>query len=417
MLDKTLAVARWEFIEKAKTRAFLISLLMMPLIMSVFVVLPGLLASKDDAKTRVYAIVDQTNELAPKISHELDRQYKLPGGISNYRLEQLADGDMSLAHLKKIATERMIAGEIEGCFIIPATVGDSGKVEFRAQNVGNIRDQDRFTRIVEKAIVETRLLKKGFDPAEIRKLTTKVDVKTIKISSKGEEKESGFMETFFSGYIVIMMLMFLVLTSGQMLIRSVVEEKSNRIVEILLSSCSPRELMSGKVLGLSLLGLATVSFWVAILVAVNFATNAHVVEFDHVLLMLIYFVLGYLLYAAIFVAVGAPLTTEQEAQQATSLVSIALVVPLAFAFPVMQDPTSLLSRILTQIPFFTPTFMALRLSIQLPAWWEIALSLTTLTLSIIGMMWVASRIFRIGILLTGKRPSLKELLRWVTTDA
>jgi ABC-2 type transport system permease protein len=135
------------------------------------------------------------------------------------------------------------------------------------------------------------------------------------------------------------------------------------------------------------------------------------------LLMLVYFVLGYLLYAAIFVAVGAPLTTEQDAQQATSLVSIALVVPLAFAIPVMQDPTSLLSRILTQIPFFTPTFMALRLSIQLPAWWEIALSLATLTLSIIGMMWVASRIFRIGILLTGKRPSLKELFRWVTSNA
>ncbi|MCX6136548.1 MAG: ABC transporter permease [Ignavibacteriales bacterium] len=416
MFTKILAVARWEFLEKVKTKAFIVSLLMMPLIMGIFTAIPGLLMSKGDAKTRQYAIIDQTKELASKISNELDRQYKLPGGIPNYRLDQLTDGDMSLEHLKALATSKMLAGEIEGCFIIPANVADSGSVEFRAQNVGNIRDQERFTRIVESSIVENRLLKSGFDPQQIKKLTTKIDIKTIKISAKGEEKESGFLETYFSGYIFIMMLMFLVLTSGQMLIRSMVEEKSNRIVEILLSSCSPRELMSGKVLGLSLLGLTTVLFWIAILVAVVLGTKTHYLEFEHVLLLLLYFVLGYLLYAALFVAVGAPLTTEQDAQQATSLVSIALVVPLAFALPVMQDPNSLLSRILTQIPFFTPTFMALRLSIQLPEWWEIALSLTTLSLSIAGMMWVASRIFRIGILLTGKKPSLKELLRWVTTN-
>jgi ABC-2 type transport system permease protein len=213
-----------------------------------------------------------------------------------------------------------------------------------------------------------------------------------------------------------MMLMFLVLTSGQMLIRSVVEEKSNRIVEILLSSCSPRELMTGKVMGLSLLGLTTVAFWTIILIAVNFTTKTPVIEMEHIFLLLVYFVMGYLLYAALFVAVGAPLTTEQEAQQATSLVSIALVIPIAFAFPVMQDPNSLLARILTQIPFFTPTFMALRLSIQLPEWWEIALSLTLLAASIVGMMWIAARIFRIGILMTGKRASLKDMFRWLTTN-
>jgi ABC-2 type transport system permease protein len=173
--------------------------------------------------------------------------------------------------------------------------------------------------------------------------------------------------------------------------------------------------MTGKVMGLSLLGLTTVSFWVVILIAVNLTAKTPVIETEHMILMMIYFVMGYLLYAAIFVAVGAPLTTEQEAQQATSFVSIALVIPIAFAFPVMQDPSSLVSRIMTQIPFFTPTFMALRLSIQLPEWWEIALSMTLLAASIAGMMWVAARIFRIGILMTGKRASLKDMYRWLTT--
>src|SRR3972149_6625379 len=143
---------------------------------------------------------------------------------------------------------------IEGFFTIPASVYDSGKVEYRAQNVGNFRIQERFSRTIEEIIVENRLTAQGLDPDRIRRLMTDVDVRSIKISDKGEEKESDFFATFFSSYIVLMMLMFLILTSGQLLIRSVVEEKQNRVIEVLLSSCSSRDLMAGKIIGLSGLG-------------------------------------------------------------------------------------------------------------------------------------------------------------------
>ncbi len=245
---------------------------------------------------------------------------------------------------------------------------------------------------------------------------TEVDIRTFKVSKKGDEKESGFMETFFTGYIFIMLLMFLVLSSGQMLIRSVIEEKANRIVEVLVSSCSSQELMSGKIIGLSLLGLTTIGFWALILIGVNFATPVPFVTGDNLVLLLLYFILGYFMYVGIFIIAGSTVSTEQEAQQMTGYITIILVIPIAFAVPVMFNPDSMLVKILSQIPLLIPTMMALRFSIQTPEWWEIALSLTTLMLTIYGLMWVAGKVFRIGILITGKKPSFKEIYGWLKAE-
>ena len=415
MENKSLRVARWEFLERVKTKAFIIGLFMMPMIIAVFTVIPNLLASKADEKMRTIGVIDETDSLLPYLSQRIAK-FKLPDSSANYQLVKITDDDRSREHLKILATAKILDNEIEGYFLLPADVMEKGKIEYRSENVGNIRDQERFSKILEDVIIERRLEARVYDSKAIRDLSTDVNIKTIKVSSKGEEKESGFLETFFTGYIFIMMLFMLVMTSGQMLIRSLIEEKSNRIVEVLMSSCSSQELLVGKILGLSLLGLTTISFWLLILVGVNFSMPTPFVSFDHIALLLVYFVLGYLLYVAIFITAGAPVSTEQEAQQMTAYVTILVMFPIALAIPAMQNPDSMMVKVLSQIPLLTPTMMALRLSIQAPAFWEIALSLVTLSASIVGMMWVAAKVFRIGILLTGKRPNLKEMYRWITTN-
>ncbi|HTX17998.1 MAG TPA: ABC transporter permease [Bacteroidota bacterium] len=416
MFTKAFSVARWEFLERVKTKAFIIGLFMMPTIIAFFWVVPTLLASKADEHTRKIGIIDETGLLLAPLEQHVAK-YKLPDSSANYALVNITDEDRSVDHLKMLATAEILGNEIEGYFLIPKDVVDSGRVEYRSENVGNIRDQERFSKMLEDIIVEQRLAGKGYDARVIKGLMTDVDIKTIKVSSKGEEKESGFLETFISGYIFIMMLFTLIMTTGQMLIRSLVEEKSNRIVEVLMSSCSSKELLAGKIAGLSLLGLTTIAFWMLILVGVNVSMKTPFVSFDHLALLLLYFVLGYFLYVSIFVAAGAPVSTEQEAQQMTAYTTLLVMSPIALAVPAMQNPDSLMVKILSQIPFLTPTMMALRLSIQAPDLWEILLSLVTLTASIVGMMWVASKIFRIGILVTGKRPNLKEMYRWLTTNA
>ncbi len=415
-MNKMLAVAKWEFIEKVRTKAFIIGLFMTPIIMSMFTVLPSLLADKGDEKTKKIGIIDETHSLAKLIDARLGEKYKLKDGSPNYMFVEITDENTTTDHLKILATAQIATNEIEGYFILPKDVFEKGKIEYRAENVGNSRDQNRFSKILEDIIIEQRLKANGYDAPTIKKLMTEIDIKTFKVSRKGEEKESGFLETFFTGYIFIMLLMFLVLTTGQMMIRSLIEEKGNRIVEVLVSSCSSQQLMSGKIIGLSTLGLSTVAFWALILIGVNFATPVPFVAVDNLILLLIYFILGYYMYVAIFIIAGSTVSTEQEAQQMTGYITIFLVLPIIFAVPLMLNPDSMLVKILSQIPLLTPTMMALRLSIQAPHWWEIALSLVTLSLTIHGMMWVAGKVFRIGILVTGKKPSFKEIYGWLKTE-
>lgn len=415
-MNKIFAVARWEFIEKIRTKAFIIGLFMTPLIMSVFFVLPGLLSKSEQEKSKKIGVIDETGRLTRKINDRLQEKYKLPSGNPTYSLIEITGENHDREHLKIIGNTQLISGELEGYFFIPKEVMDSGKVEYRAENVGNVRDQERFSKTLESIIIESRLTQAGYDANLINKLITDVDIKTIKVTKNGEEKESGFLETFFTGYIFIMLLMFLVMSSGQMLIRSVVEEKSNRIIEVLVSSCSSKELMAGKIVGLTLLGFATIGFWVAILVGVNFATQTPFVTIDNLFFLLVYFILGYFMYVGIFITAGATVTTEQEAQQMTGYVTILLVLPIALAVPVMMNPGSVLVKVLSQIPLLTPTMMALRFSVQVPEPWEIILSFGTLSATIVGLTWVAAKVFRIGILITGKRPNFKEIITWIRTE-
>lgn len=415
-MNKIMAVARWEFIEKVKTKAFIIGLFMTPLIMGIFTVVPALLADKGDEKTKTFGVIDETHSFTTVINAQMLGKFKLDNGKPNYSIKEINDENTETEHLKILGTAQLASGEIEGYFIIPKDVLEKGKIEYRAENVGNARDQNRFSKVLEDIIIEQRLRSYGYDAPKIRKLMTEIDIKTFKVSKHGEEKESGFMETFMTGYVFIMMLMFLVLSTGQMLIRSVIEEKANRIVEVLVSSCSSQELMSGKIIGLSLLGLTTVAFWGLIMAAVNFATPVTFVTIDNLILLFAYFILGYFMYVGIFIIAGSTVSTEQEAQQMTGYITIFLVLPIAFAVPLMFNPDSMLVKILSQIPLLIPTMMALRLSVRAPEWWEIALSLTTLVVTIYGLMWVAGKVFRIGILITGKKPSLKEIYGWLKND-
>ena len=411
---KFLDVARWEFLEKVKSKWFLISLVMLPVIMVIFGVLPGLLASKADDKTIAVGVIDETGSILEPLAAKLEEKYRLPDKQPNYILRNLKE-DVEFDQLKARANRLVASKEIEGYFYIPSTVYDSGKVEFRAENVSNIRIAERFSRTIEEVIVEKRLMSQGLDPAKIRKLMADVNVKSIKVSEKGEEKESGFLETFFSGYILIMVLMFLILTSAQLLIRSVVEEKSNRVIEVLLSSCSARDLMVGKILGLSGLGLLQILVWGLIGMGFAIKSGANIFAIDQLLLSAVYVVLGYLLYSAIFVAAGSPVTTEHEAQQITQYVTLILVFPIVLAIPATQNPDSVLIKVLSFIPLLTPAFMIMRIPIQMPALWELLTTIVLLIVSGVFMMWAAGKIFRTAILVYGKRPTIPELIRWIRT--
>jgi ABC-2 type transport system permease protein len=163
------------------------------------------------------------------------------------------------------------------------------------------------------------------------------------------------------------------------------------------------------------LGFTQIAFWTLLGVAATVRLGIDIVPPANAAILIIYFILGYLLYAGIFIAAGSPLTTEQSAQQVTSYLVLILIIPIVLAFPAMKNPDALWIRILTFIPVMTPTMMALRIPIQMPDLWEILVTIGLMLVSIWVVMVVAGRIFRIGILMTGKAPNLGELLRWIRT--
>src|ERR1051326_6601452 len=351
MNKKYLHVARWEYVEKIKSKAFLISLFLMPMIMVAVGVIPTLLASRADSESKVVGIIDRSHEVLVPLSASLDERYKLPNGQPNYILRPLDDDSLAdLASLKKRADGLVIADSIEGYVIIGRSIMSDSTVEYRSQNVGSFRMTERIGTSIRDLVVEKKLHAQGIDPVLVKQLTKPIEMKTIKLSKSGKEEESGFGEVFFTAYVFMMMMFFLVNTSGQLLVRSMLEEKSNRVVEVLMSSCSAKDLMTGKIIGLSGLGLTQVAFWTLIGLAVSSKFAIPLIPLSSALLMLTYFILGYLFYAAIFVAAGSPVSTDQEAAQINSYLSLILIIPIVVAFMVVQDPNSTIVKVLSFIP-------------------------------------------------------------------
>lgn len=409
-IKKLMAVARWEFIEKVRTKAFIISLIVTPVFMIIVSVVPSLLMTKADTTTSKIGIIDSTGAIVSSLNTDLFKKYKLPDGKPNYEVVAIPTGENARA----TANEMVLQSQISAYIVIDSSIFNSRKFEYVSENVSNFREIDRLQSTVKDIVVANELQQRGVNPELVKEVSKPVDLQTVKLTKEGKEEKAEAGSGFVLGYAFIFIFAFVFLTSGQLLVRSVVEEKSNRIVGVLLSSATSDEIMVGKILGLSLLGLTQLAVWAAIGVAFAGQFAGFLTIPDNIWWVIVFFVLGYLLYATIFVMAGAPVTTEQEAQQVTSYLSMLLFLPVVAAFMVIQNPTAEYVKVLSFIPIFTPTMMALRIPVQSPDTWELVTGAVILLVSTYLCMIAAGRIFRIGILVYGKRPNLKELLRWAT---
>jgi ABC-2 type transport system permease protein len=409
---KALSVARWEFVERVKTKSFIIGVFLTPVIILVFAIAPaalrGVLGKKEQVRLVLY---DGSAALQDSIESSLDRLFTLPNGTPLYAISRMrGSGGMALAGRQ--VDSLILAGRVDAAMLIPSTVFDSLDFEYRSRNVADIENAVLLEQSVSDVVTSHRLAKAGLDPRKVRELNRHAVMRTVRVSEQGA-RESGFLEAFGMSYVFLIMLMIMILSSGQILVRSLVEEKSNRIVEVLVSSCSAMDLMFGKIFGLSLLGLVQAGIWAIASIAIVLVTGVQGLPMENLWLMTIYFFLGFFLYTALFVAMGSLVSTEQEAQQMTGYLSMFLSLPLVAAVIVTQNPNSPVLSTLSLIPFLTPSLMLIRIPVLMPPVWEIIATLAILALSIFALVWIAAKIFRIGILLTGKRPSLKEIVRWI----
>ncbi len=412
-MKKILTVAKWEFLEKVKTKAFIISIILTPTIVIFFSITPTLLTGKEPDTTKVIGLVDTSGIYFRQIENALDK-YTIEKNQPAYILVRLSGkSEYEFDSLKSAADKDVIKGKVEGYLLINNGGTDSVNVEYRSKSIGNFKDIQRFSDAFNEARIERKLKAEGINPKIMDYISKNVSIKPVKLEESGKESNVDTLTIFFTAFIFVMLLFMLIMLSGQMLVRSLVEEKSNRLIEIIISSCSADELLTGKILGLGALGLFQILIWALIAVSLLGAAIIPFATFHNILPMLVYFLLGYTFYTAVFVGIGSIVTTEQEAQQITTYLSFLLLLPIVLILPVMENPNSILIKVLSYIPITLPTAMLLRVNLGPIPTSVMVITICIMVISIYIAIKLASKVFRIGILSYGKRPSLKELGEWL----
>lgn len=408
------AVVRREYLQRVKSKWFLVSTFAAPIFFIGLTVVPILLESgREEARGRI-ALVDETGVLGRRVEAGLEGvgftvELAPPGSEDSLRAQTL-DGD--LGGYMVLDEEALIRGH-------STFYGEQGPGAMRGMSMRGV--------VVQSAL-EARLAEAGaeVDVGALFRGGT-MDLQILADTNSGRSEDEPEFIGVFSG---AMLLYIVVLMYAAAVMRSALEEKTGRIVEILISSVRPWELMLGKILGVGSVGLTQLAVWIlcgtvafilgvpALAAARPDLANPEAIaqglpSIGMVALFLALFLGGFFLYAALYAAVGAMCSTEEEAQQAQFPVVFLLVAPILLLMPTMQDPHSTWVAVVSMIPFFSPVLLYARAGAgQIPAW-QIGASLTFLYVGVWVAAWVAGRIYRVGILMQGKRPTFPELWRWV----
>ncbi|MEO6050279.1 MAG: ABC transporter permease [Pyrinomonadaceae bacterium] len=447
-MRKFLAVVKHEYIKIVYKWTFLLGTLLFPIIGVGFAIVPAIIFSLKGEPTRI-VVIDPANKIAPRLRENLsagriaarERQAAQAqmGDLNASQEEkmkrganQLASGftffdynskDKSADNMRQELNAMASGDEIDAYLLIPADINaDDARFEFRSRKAGDFVASDTLKDALNEAVRSQRLADANISETLLRDLSQNVDFEAKSISEKGEEKDSDML---FIASLVIGMMIYITLTIyGQVIMGAVVEEKETRIAEILFSSARPFELMSGKLVGVGLAGLTQLAIWVASLVAVIgflsmqtdtaqiFASLPNITPLM-IFYFFIFFIVGYFIYASIYALVGSMVTTVQEGGQFALPVIMLLVIGFYFCFAVIRDPDSNLSFWVSIAPFFAPMTMPVRILAEMPPFWQIALSIVLNGLTIAGLVWLAARVYRVGMLMYGKRATIPEVWKWI----
>jgi len=408
-------VIRREYLERVRSKAFIIATVLGPILTGGLMVGPALVMGKG-AKPLKVAVLDASGSLASPVEAALAQRKR--DGVPRFLVQPAGEGPLDARERR--LKEAVVAGRLDGFLHLPADALESSAASYYGKTVSNVMDLRLMEEAVSDTVVGLRLSGAGLDPGRVRALTRRMDLKRIRLTAGGAREDRGAATLL--AIVMMMMLYVTVLMWGQAVLTGVIEEKTSRVVEVIVSAIPSVKLLAGKLLGVGAAGLTQFLVWALSLGAVSLLAAApaaaggfRLPEITPLVLVsfVVYFLLGYLLYSALFAAVGAAVNTTQEAQSLAFPVFMPLVLAMVFFPMVLQSPDSTLSTVLSLVPLLTPLLMFLRITILTPPMWQIGLSILLTGLTILGVLWVAARIYRVGILMYGKRPTFPEIVRWV----
>jgi ABC-2 type transport system permease protein len=421
-----------ELKERVRTRSFVIGTVLFPVFVLGVMLLPSI--SRQGKQRQLVVVNEGPDTIAQMFVAALERGVQTPGDtlralrrrLNRYQAEIMAG---PVERVRAALVARIENERIYGYVVIPANVRDSSSVQFRSTRVGDPTVLRDIRVAASEAVHADRLARAGLNLESVAELLRPVDVNEGRVDVRGEEAGTS-QASFFFAYIVAMVIYMMIAMYGTGVTRSVLEEKNNRIAEVLVSSMRATHLMAGKILGVGSAVLLQVLTWVLLIgllitqsdwLAQRFnvdpaALNALTAQPGTSALLIAYFVLGFLLFAALFAGLGAAVTSDQEAQSFQMFLMVPLFVPLLFLLQLTTRPLEPLARMLGLIPFTAPVAMPMRMAAARIPNSEIVASLALLVVTLALTAWLAGKIYRIGILSTGKRPSMAELIRWLRTS-
>jgi ABC-2 type transport system permease protein len=446
-LRKLGVVFKREYLERVRSKWFLVGTLLGPVFFAMITVVPILISAKTKSSTDLanVTIIDATSSgMGERVAAALQQRFPLspaPQVKSVDAASVAREEDRAVISVRDKATR--------GFLVLDSSTVAGNSVRYAGRNASSMSDVEQITSVVRQQVMAQRLQSEGIDAKRVAALTgVRLQMVTEKIGDHGREKGSGIGNVIF-GYIVALLLYMMIVLYGQTILRGVMEEKTTRVAEVVVSSVSTDILLAGKIVGVGLVAITQVLSWVALSIALvvygapllqaklgagavagaaaagaatrpggtamasAFTDALPSLSMGTALALLLFFVLGFIFYSSLFAAIGAMVNSQEDVQQASMPVMLLLVSSVIFMTPIMTNPGSGLARTMSLLPFSAPILMPLRMTLIPVPWYEVAASLAGVALACLAAIWVSARIYRVGLLMYGKKPSFAELARWV----
>ena len=410
-------IARREYLARVRSRAFIFMTVLIPLLMGGYMFLMPLVFTSSGVDELRIAVVDVETGLAPALGEHL-------AAIERPRVEVTEQTAVPTdsEEVRQPYTDAVLDERLDGYLVLTPDPVIGARSRYYARETGNPAMLRDIERAVEATLLDRLVAGTGVDTERVR-AWQRFDLEAVTVSDEGES-EGGFEVAFFSTFALAMLLYMAVLINGQGMAMAIVEEKSSRLIEVILGAVTTTEFMTGKILGVLGSGLTQLAIWVAaVLLGLLYAAPAlslgagaadfdlgAILSLELIFYFSLFFALGYFLYSIFFAAIAATCTSTEELGQSMFAAVMPMVIALMSTFYVIANPGSAATRVLSLLPPFTPLVMLARVNVLRPPLWEVWLGIVLLALAIVVAGWLAAKMFRYALLMHGKRPTLPELL-------
>lgn len=413
-MNKVYTVIRKEYLERVRSKSFVIATLLGPAIMSLFILMPMLLSETGKDEERLVGFVDPSGQWLTPLTLTLEEQ-----AYGNVRLVEVGDPAAGADERVEEMKQKILLGELHsGMFVDPGFM-ETREVTFYNQSVSTLVVRDEVLRPAMNLILrQAHFQAEGLSDEIFNRVLAPATWSSILLSEDGEQAQDDSVSIGMA-IVLIMIIYIMVIMYGNHTLTAVIEEKSTRMVEVLLASISPEDLMMGKILGIGLAGLTQFGIWTGAFYVlsrqgievggfsldISFLTPVILISFIG------FFVLGFFLYATMYAGIGAMCNTVQDSQQFHTTLAMGLVIPMMMLTMILRAPDSTLSVVLSLVPLFSPILMFMRVSVSNPPLWQVGLSWALMIVSIWFSARAAGKLFRVGILMHGAAPTWASLIR------